>query len=134
MSYHRLEHSDQSRVSPEYGNKSLSKHSGDGRNRDSIEEGNSKDFELRDLSDNLKTTEFDVWGSDDGKDTETLGNRRASVSTVQSFMLYTPDEEKTVIRKFDKRLVLFVAFLYMLSFLDRSSIFSQCFGQLDILT
>jgi MFS transporter, ACS family, DAL5 transporter family protein len=47
--------------------------------------------------------------------------RRASVSTVQSYQLYTPDEERAVIRKFDRRLVLFVALLYMLSFLDRSS-------------
>jgi len=34
---------------------------------------------------------------------------------------YTLDEERAVIRKLDRRLVLFVAFLYMLSFLDRSS-------------
>ncbi len=47
--------------------------------------------------------------------------RRASVSTVQSYQLYTPDEERAVVRKFDRRLVLFVALLYMLSFLDRSS-------------
>ena len=47
--------------------------------------------------------------------------RRASDSKLQSFMLYTPDEETSVIRKFDRRLVLFVALLYMLSFLDRSS-------------
>jgi hypothetical protein len=48
--------------------------------------------------------------------------RRGSISTVQSYQLYTPDEERAVVRKFDKKLVLFVAFLYMLSFLDRSSI------------
>ncbi len=34
---------------------------------------------------------------------------------------YTVNEEKTVIRKFDRRLVLFMALLYLLSFLDRSS-------------
>ena len=50
-----------------------------------------------------------------------LKHRRARDSTVQSFMLYTPDEERAVVRKFDRRLVLFVAVLYMLSFLDRSS-------------
>jgi hypothetical protein len=50
-------------------------------------------------------------------------SRRASVSTVQSYQLYTPDEERAVVRKFDRKLVLFVAFLYMLSFLDRSSKF-----------
>jgi hypothetical protein len=47
------------------------------------------------------------------------------VSTVQSYQLYTPDEEKAVVRKFDRRLVLFVALLYMLSFLDRSSMCSD---------
>jgi len=48
--------------------------------------------------------------------------RLASDSTVHSFMLYTPDEERAVVRKFDRRLVLFMALLYMLSFLDRSNI------------
>ncbi|KAI6780410.1 putative transporter -like protein [Emericellopsis cladophorae] len=43
-------------------------------------------------------------------------------SSVDSFQLYTPDEEMAVRRKFDRRLVLFVALLYMLSFLDRSNI------------
>lgn len=41
--------------------------------------------------------------------------------SVQSFELYTPDEEKQVLKKLDTKLVLFVALLYMLSFLDRSS-------------
>lgn len=36
-------------------------------------------------------------------------------------MSYTPQEEKAVIKKFDRHLVLFIAFLYMLGFLDRSS-------------
>lgn len=57
----------------------------------------------------------------DCEDSATKRRRRGSADTTQSFMLYTPDEEKTVIRKFDRRLVLFVALLYMLSFLDRSS-------------
>ena len=38
-----------------------------------------------------------------------------------SFLLYTSDEEQAVIRTLDRRLVSFVSFLYMLSFLDRSS-------------
>jgi hypothetical protein len=50
--------------------------------------------------------------------------RRVSASTVASFQLYTPDEESAVVRKFDRKLVLFVALLFMLSFLDRSSTFS----------
>lgn len=62
--------------------------------------------------------------SDDDNDKEAASNkidRRGSTSTTQSYMLYTPDEERCVIKKFDRKLVLFVAFLYMLSFLDRSS-------------
>lgn len=35
--------------------------------------------------------------------------------------LYSSEEEQTVIKKFDRHLVLFIAFLYMLGFLDRSS-------------
>lgn len=34
---------------------------------------------------------------------------------------YTTEEEQVIIRKLDRRLVLFMALLYMLSFLDRSS-------------
>lgn len=34
---------------------------------------------------------------------------------------WSPDEERKIVGKFDRNLVLFVAFLYMLSFLDRSS-------------
>lgn len=48
--------------------------------------------------------------------------RRASdAESAASFALYTPDEERRVVAKFDRRLTVFVAFLYMLSFLDRSS-------------
>ena len=34
---------------------------------------------------------------------------------------YSPEEEQAVLRKFDRHLVLFIALLYMLGFLDRSS-------------
>ena len=40
---------------------------------------------------------------------------------TQLFTPYTAEEERALVRKLDYRLVLFVAFLYMLSFLDRSS-------------
>src|SRR5437773_7740620 len=69
-------------------------------------------------------------GSDDdgessyGKHGRQAGNRRPSNSTVQSFELYTPDEERAVVKKFDRKLVPFLALLYMLSFLDRSSMFN----------
>lgn len=36
---------------------------------------------------------------------------------------YTPEEENEVVRRFDRRLVPFLALLYLLSFLDRSSMF-----------
>ena len=42
-------------------------------------------------------------------------------SIVDNHSFYTAAEEQAIIRKFDLRLVLFIAFLYMLSFLDRSS-------------
>lgn len=37
---------------------------------------------------------------------------------------YTAEEEKEIVKRLDKRLVLFLALLYMLSFLDRSSNYS----------
>ncbi|OBU00453.2 hypothetical protein VE01_01472 [Pseudogymnoascus verrucosus] len=66
---------------------------------------------------------------DDGSNTFP---RRGSASTTQSFQLYTPDEERAVVRKFDKRLVLFVALLYMLSFLDRSNIGNARIAGMDV--
>lgn len=50
-------------------------------------------------------------------------SRSGSSSSAASFQLYTPDEEDAVRSKFDRKLVVFVALLYMLSFLDRSSSF-----------
>ena len=49
------------------------------------------------------------------------GKREHGSRRKDSFMLYTPDEERAVVKRLDIRLVLFVALLYMLSFLDRSS-------------
>lgn len=62
---------------------------------------------------------------DEVEDDTPFPKRRGSASTTQSFMLYTPDEERAVIKKFDWRLVSFVSLLYMLSFLDRSSEFTD---------
>jgi len=70
-------------------------------------------------------SEDELSDDDDPKEARFQDGRRGSASTTQSYMLYTPNEEKAVIRKFDRRLVLFLAFLYMLSFLDRSSKFSK---------
>lgn len=43
-------------------------------------------------------------------------------SSVQSFELYTPEEGKQILEKLDRKVVGFMALLYMLSFLDRSNI------------
>lgn len=51
-----------------------------------------------------------------------LHRSRRRRPSVQSFELYTPDEERQVRRKLDTHLVLFVALLYLMSFLDRSNI------------
>lgn len=59
----------------------------------------------------------------EGEEDEGLlpSERRPSLDSVQSYELYTPDEDRTVLKKLDRGLVVFMAFLYMLAFLDRSS-------------
>ncbi len=67
--------------------------------------------------------EDELWkdgAEDEDQFVDTRHPRRASASTTQSYMLYTPDEERTVVRRLDRRVVLLMALLYMLSFLDRS--------------
>jgi hypothetical protein len=78
-----------------------------------------KDVEIgKELEEGDKDNDND---DNDEKGYQESERQRASVSTVQSYQLYTPDEEQAVVRKLDRKLVLFVALLYMLSFLDRSS-------------
>lgn len=60
----------------------------------------------------------DGFEGDLDRDSRSVQRRRSSVA---SFQLYTPEEEKAVVRKFDRRLVAFLSLCYMLSFLDRSS-------------
>uniref|UniRef100_L2FEH8 Major facilitator superfamily transporter n=1 Tax=Colletotrichum fructicola (strain Nara gc5) TaxID=1213859 RepID=L2FEH8_COLFN len=95
-------------------------------------------FELDDAEGDLQFREAELGGGqayelkslvnptgkkdDGGEDDSFSSRRRMSDSTVSSFQLYTPDEECAVVRKFDRRVVLFVALLFMLSFLDRSNI------------
>ena len=47
--------------------------------------------------------------------------RSNSESRMHTFERYSPDEEKRVVRKLDLHVVTFMSFLYLLSFLDRSS-------------
>jgi hypothetical protein len=88
----------------------------------------SEVYELKDRRQVPGLDNEDVYASDD--DEKDDGHERSrpqrrrragSTSTAASFTLYTPDEERAVVRKFDRKLVVFVALLYMLSFLDRSS-------------
>lgn len=140
MSYATLHHDNRSRhtVGQVEGFYSTSLQSSSSSDDDSATDMNEQggldeNFELGDLtrshsgSGYLGTTLGPETGeshSDEEEKSPTfLRSRKASALTLQSFMLYTPDEERSVIKKFDRRLVLFVALLYMLSFLDRSSTF-----------
>lgn len=65
---------------------------------------------------------------DDDDDLDVLDDDpQARRPSVQDFELYTPDEEKRVIRKLDFYVVGFMSVLYLLSFLDRTSMFFCCF-------
>ncbi|KAI9732309.1 MAG: hypothetical protein M1834_001516 [Cirrosporium novae-zelandiae] len=91
-------------------------------------EDDNEGYEMREISGSSKKGYYGLDGSDSDSDDEDETDehepikRRRTGSSAQSFELYTPDEERAVVRKFDTRLVLFMAFLYMLSFLDRSNI------------
>ncbi len=99
-----------------------------GRAADGDGENGRETYELDEFgSDAIGDGEYG--GDDDVKDAHMMDGRsrkkerRRSDSTAASFQLYTPDEERAVVRKFDRRLVIFLAFCYMLSFVDRSSTF-----------
>ena len=53
--------------------------------------------------------------------------RQNKPSRTKSLPKYTLAEEREVVRKFDRKLVPFLALLYLLSFLDRSSKFTVLF-------
>lgn len=86
-----------------------------------IDEPNA--FELRPVSSREEFVSKEELGDEAGEADEALLHnvRRTSLDSVQSYELYTPDEDRAVRRKLDRKLVIAMAFLYMLSFLDRSS-------------
>ena len=65
-------------------------------------EGSDDDHEKWLVQDNGRGSDVDSFSEDEG-------------------LYWTSEEEQAVVRKFDRRLVLFMALLYLLSFLDRSS-------------
>lgn len=78
----------------------------------------SKSVKPRQGSGAASSCDFD----DEGSEPESFQVHQRDGDLIDpSFIPYTPDEERSVIKAFDRRLALFVAFLYMLSFLDRSS-------------
>lgn len=94
--------------------------------------GGSEVYELQDFHVEKPTGAYDDDDDDDDDDGDEqpgygfrsdagTTRRRLSESTAASFQLYTPDEEQAIVRKFDRRLVLFLSVCYMLAFLDRSS-------------
>ena len=93
-----------------------SRSSGSSDNLQLISEPNS--YELQPISHSLSASSKH---EDDENDRDQRDARRLSFDSVQSYELYTPDEDKIVLRKLDKRLVGFMALLYCLSFLDRTS-------------
>jgi len=64
----------------------------------------------------LELHELTNLDDDDGK-----GSDEHQELATQRYDLYSPEEDKKVLKKLDRRVVLFIAFLYLLSFLDRSS-------------
>ncbi|KAK0825880.1 hypothetical protein LTR73_006614 [Friedmanniomyces endolithicus] len=111
-------------------------YSDDNDDDDGLEDLEAKEgYELRDLNAVARPRQQGVAGGsadkeagddDDDEDHEgggaVNGRARRRRASVQSYELYTPDEERRVRRKLDTRLVLFVALLYLMSFLDRSNI------------
>lgn len=78
-------------------------------------------YELQPISHSVPSTPVNIDADGDAVDEEARDARRLSFDSVQSYELYTPDEDKAVLRKLDRRLVGFMALLYCLSFLDRTS-------------
>ncbi|KAB2110461.1 hypothetical protein AG0111_0g165 [Alternaria gaisen] len=83
-----------------------------------VHEPNS--FELRTITPHDEPAHKEELGEEDEGFLPSI--RRVSLDSVQSYELYTPDEDRRVLKKLDRRLVAFMALLYMLSFLDRSNI------------
>ena len=87
-------------------------------------ENTDREFELEDISSSRRQTlprvASDASLLSASKSEENFGDH-VDAPGAESLRKFTPEEEKAVVRKLDRRLVLFLAFLYMLSFLDRSS-------------
>jgi hypothetical protein len=114
--YHDSASSSTEDSSPKYTPSPRSSHSSDGLSI--INEPNT--IELRTIRSKDERETKDE--GEEEEDDDTLSSaRRASIDSAQSYELYTPDEDRLVLKKLDRKLVAFMALLYCLSFLDRSS-------------
>lgn len=81
-------------------------------------------IELEDVSPSFRQ-KLPRIASDSSLHSATISNEASSElaedDEITKLKSFTADEEKVVVTKLDRHLVLFIAFLYMLSFLDRSS-------------
>ncbi|KAL8664368.1 MAG: hypothetical protein Q9168_007914 [Polycauliona sp. 1 TL-2023] len=91
----------------------------DGHEMQSLRGGSAQAFDSQSghFSDDETMSDIDEKIQLTGTDKSPDGD--ASSETLSA---YTSQEEQSVIRKFDRHLVLFIALLYMLGFLDRSNI------------
>ncbi len=85
------------------------------RGGDSIELRKSRGY--GDKQSDHESLDFDFSSSEDEGKEHMRPMRRVRTQSKD----YTDKEERVIVRKFDRKLVLFMALLYMLSFLDRSS-------------
>lgn len=99
------------------------------RRRSSLDEDHdaSQSFEMKTIKHHPGDATFDP--QDHGSAARSSSD--GSEVSVESFELYTPDEERTVLRKLDWHIVAFMSFLYLLSFLDRSSTLHSRFFSSD---
>lgn len=79
-----------------------------------------EELELQELKDGRFHHENDQ-RREGGDEEEKDGIEDEEEVGMQQFQLFSPEEERKVRRRLDRRVVLFIAFLYLLSFLDRSS-------------
>lgn len=86
--------------------------------------GDPNAYEMKELGTRTSRDEDRTYELSDFEDEDQLwvDGTHSRRTSVQSFELYTPDEERAVRRKLDTHLVVFVAVLYMISFLDRSNV------------
>jgi len=81
-----------------------------------------KELGFRGKDNHTNNHALDGTSDSDDEDGAWIDRTTSRRTSVQSFELYTPDEERAVRRKLDTHLVIFVTVLYAISFIDRSNV------------